>query len=106
MTNEVITPYVVTKCDSGATYQANVVSVAEVTKKTSTGKEKIYHRAATTKMDLPKGYIVKFPKGHSIHVTTKEELDRLGFVDSSIPAPVDEFGDTEEDIKALTKKKG
>lgn len=45
------------------------------------------------KVEVPYGFNVYFPAGHSMRVRTKEELQRLGFTDS--PELVDmESGDT------------
>lgn len=35
--------------------------------------------------DLPLGYLVKFPKGHSIHYPTYEELEAAGYADTDVP---------------------
>lgn len=34
---------------------------------------------------LPLGYLVRFPKGHSIHYPTYEELEAAGYADTDVP---------------------
>lgn len=46
-------------------------TIYEMDKKTKTLREK--------EVEVDKGYMVFFPRGHSIHVETEAELRRLGF---------------------------
>jgi hypothetical protein len=46
-------------------------------------------------VEQPRGWMVYFPRGHSVHVRTRKEMQRLGYLDA--PQRVDLDGDTEPD---------
>lgn len=56
------------------------------------GSDKVFRRRRVSMRTIPAGYMVYIPKGDSIHVTSEDEMRRLGFLEQ--PALVDmESGD-------------
>lgn len=53
------------------------------TKLDGTYKKRVYKKTLTglvsEEVDAPCGWLIQFPKGHSIHVPTEEEMERLGY---------------------------
>lgn len=46
----------------------------------------------TAPVETERGWLVTFPRGHSIHIETMAELKRMGFTATEVPL-VDEDGD-------------
>lgn len=51
----------------------------------------------------PKGWIVTFPKGHSVHFATYEALEAGGFTDTEVPL-VDEDGEAVGSVPNVTRR--
>lgn len=75
-------------------------TIYEMDKKTKTLKPK--------EVEVPKGYMVFFPRGHSIRVETMDELKRLGYTRGANNVTLGEEADLEEprgpDLEELNRR--
>lgn len=61
------------------------------------------HRIEYSQEPLPLGWLVRFPKGHSIHVATYEELEAGGWTDTEVPL-IDGDGEEVGSVPNVVKK--
>lgn len=76
-----IPAFTVTKLEG--TYQKPMVRSVEFGKPGKNGERR--HKLEHYMEETPRGYLVSFPRGHSIHIDTVEELYEQGYGDPEIP---------------------
>lgn len=82
-------------------YETTVAKMVPYGQKDRDGRLK--HRLEYETVKKPRGYLVSSPKNGSVHISTLEELEALGFTDTEVPL-VDEDGEAVGSIPLRIQK--
>lgn len=78
--NDYVPAFVVEKLDG--TFKKSVTVYEKTNPDEPDSKDR---KLVQKEIDVPCGYMVHFPRGHSIHVADVKELDRMGYSAALVP---------------------